>query len=85
MKRVKYVRDSLIYSPLFLLGTIQLQIVINPDTFQYSILDVTNNEILHNGACNSIRMCKVNAKTILKKYGVIFEEEQRSVTERTTP
>lgn len=85
MMRIRYVKDGLIYSPLFLLGTIQLQVVINPQTFQYSILDVTHNEILHNGSCNSIRMCKINSKSILKKYGVIFEEEQRSVTERTTP
>lgn len=76
--RIQYnVDNGYYYSPVFLIGTTQVQAIISTHTTAYSIQTVDTSEVLHFGHCNSIRMCKVNAKAKLKELGVVFNTETR--------
>lgn len=78
MMRMKYSSNrDYITSPLFLLGALQIYIVINTKTFTYEVL-TTSDDSLFEGQCNSLRMCKTNAKAKLKQLGVVFDSEARS-------
>ncbi len=80
--RIPYKPDhyQCINSPLFLIGKIQVYVSISIKTLTYSIMEYEHQDsevTLHSGQCNSIRMCKVNAKAKLKELGVVFNTEAR--------
>lgn len=77
-KRVRYELTNKVYtSPYYLVGSESFRVVITPYPNMVYWIEDDEGTPIHYGHANSVRMCKVNSKAILKKIGVVFEEETR--------
>ena len=70
--------SKLLTSPAFLIGTIEVYVIIDLDSLEYIITEEDTDVPLHYGRGNSLRMCKLNAKSKLKELGCIFNTEKRN-------
>lgn len=62
----------------FILGNTMVRVHISKESLMFYIM--TSNKglgTIYTGKCNSVRMCKVNAKIKLQEIGVIFQTEVR--------